>query len=197
MKAPLRYIVAIGLVAVFSMKLALGEPLPGRIEHIIDPRGPAIDRIAELYVEQGNFHYDLDSMNYSGPNKSIDVRKKTLREAVNAENSVLLVAVRTDGSEDIVGFLLGEHRQLEDHRVSEVLELFIDEAYRRQGYGTHLLNTFESLGRAAGSIDIRLNVHVGNDLAKQFYEHWGFVEQGFHPQRPFERLMQKSFLDMR
>lgn len=98
------------------------------------------------------------------------------REALLAELQVdrlrrPLVA-ETDGT--VVGFLMAWSVADELH----IINLAVDEAWRRRGLGTRLLEAAIGIGREEGSVLVTLEVRAGNLPARSFYQRHGFLETG-------------------
>lgn len=98
------------------------------------------------------------------------------REALLAELQVdrlrrPLVA-ENDGT--VVGFLMAWSVADELH----IINLAVDEAWRRRSIGTRLLEAAIEAGREEGSVLVTLEVRAGNLPARSFYERHGFLETG-------------------
>jgi len=98
------------------------------------------------------------------------------REALLAELQVdrlrrPLVA-ENDGT--VVGFLMAWSVADELH----VINLAVDEAWRRRGIGTRLLAAAFAAGRDEGCVLATLEVRAGNLPALAFYERHGFLQAG-------------------
>ena len=61
-------------------------------------------------------------------------------------------------------------------RILYVSTLFVDEAYRRKGYGRHLINAMEARARELGVNTIRLDTF--DFQGKEFYEAMGYTLAG-------------------
>ena len=61
-------------------------------------------------------------------------------------------------------------------RILYVSTLFVDEAYRRRGYGRHLINAMEARARELGVNTVRLDTF--DFQGKEFYEAMGYTLAG-------------------
>ena len=61
-------------------------------------------------------------------------------------------------------------------RILYVSTLFVDEAYRRKGYGRHLINAMEARARELGVNTVRLDTF--DFQGKEFYEAMGYTLAG-------------------
>ena len=86
---------------------------------------------------------------------------------------------RGDGT--LAGFAAYRFVVQETLRVVYLLELQIDERWRRQGLGSLLLDAVDGIGRAAGRQGLLLSVHLTNDAARRFYRAKGLVESPISP----------------
>jgi ribosomal-protein-alanine N-acetyltransferase len=59
--------------------------------------------------------------------------------------------------------------------------LAVAPAYRGRGLGKDLVAWLEACARTAGIFEIRLELRVGNDSARAFYEALGYCESGIAP----------------
>ncbi len=84
-------------------------------------------------------------------------------------NGSFLVAVK---DEKVVGFISGLNNPKDSS--SRILMLSVHPAYRRQGIGSSLLNTFVQRCSKLGSSQIYLEVRPSNRYALEFYEKRGF-----------------------
>lgn len=76
-----------------------------------------------------------------------------------------------EGPEGVNGFLLGVVERAYEARV---LILAVDEAGRKRGVGTRLMQLFEERFRANGIRRLNLEVRVSNEAAIRLYERLGF-----------------------
>ncbi len=92
-----------------------------------------------------------------------ELRVDRLRRPLVAEN---------DGT--VVGFLMAWSVADELH----IINLAVDEAWRRRHVGTRLLEAAIEAGRGEGSVLATLEVRAGNLPARAFYQRHGFLEIG-------------------
>jgi ribosomal-protein-alanine acetyltransferase len=88
------------------------------------------------------------------------------------ESGSLALVLETNG--EISGFLVG--RQVGDQ--SEVLNLAVGIAHRRQGEGTRLLGAALGAFQSGGGKSVYLEVRESNTGAISFYEKHGFAKTG-------------------
>ena len=69
-------------------------------------------------------------------------------------------------------------------RSCEVDLLAVDEKVRGNGIGAALMEEVERRARAAGAGGLRLNVSLGNDGARRFYERLGYLQSGVRLAKP-------------
>lgn len=131
------------------------------------------DSIAKLVVDQFRYHSNADPDYYShDPDNSAQEFISIASEAIARNNGFLILASVEDTP---VGFLYCEH----DTENGTLDELFIDEKYRKKGYGTALLSasryTFGEVGSKA------VDVYVSSKTpAPLFYDARGFTKEAIN-----------------
>jgi ribosomal-protein-alanine N-acetyltransferase len=82
------------------------------------------------------------------------------------EGFILLMA-----GDEIAGFICGSRYSITEARI---LLLAVENAYRRSGLGSMLLDRFLEICRKSGYLSVRLEVRTDNDGAISFYRRHGF-----------------------
>lgn len=109
--------------------------------------------------------------------------EKFLRE-VNRNAGVVYIAERRG---QIVGFIAGalERQSKEDllqcvpSNSARILELFVDEPFRRQGIGAELMKRIDEYFKQAGCDVVKVEVFEPNANAHQFYRKLGYSDRSF------------------
>ncbi|MFL0409738.1 GNAT family N-acetyltransferase [Microbacterium paludicola] len=100
---------------------------------------------------------------------------ESLPEGVDTEDELLFVAY-TDGVDEPVGVLwLSVERRSNGAHVF-VLELRVDAAYRRRGYGAAIMRAAEDTSRQVGATSIGLHAFGSNEAARALYRSLGYRE---------------------
>jgi ribosomal protein S18 acetylase RimI-like enzyme len=84
-----------------------------------------------------------------------------------------------DDSETI-GFLVlkqDEHPSREYSKYTKIINLFIKEEHRNQGYGTKSIEEVKQIARESGSDYLKVSSEWGNIGAREFYKDNGFKEK--------------------
>lgn len=110
--------------------------------------------------------------------KSLD---ETL-EKVNKFQGKILIA---EDSGKAVGHIIGviynqsEINRLEigPHKLGEVIDLFLDEDYRGQGYGKKMLQLMENYFKENGCDSMWISVFAPNENAHNIYKNYGFIDR--------------------
>lgn len=84
-----------------------------------------------------------------------------------------------------IGYIMGviweqsEKNTLEigHHVLGEVIELYVDENYRRKGVGKMMIDKMEEYFKDKGCDSVWVSVFASNDTARQVYRNSGFVER--------------------
>jgi len=66
-------------------------------------------------------------------------------------------------------------QQLEEEFVGHIMNLAIDPAYRRRGFGSELLKKGLEYLQELGAQTVELEVRVGNEAAINLYKRFGFL----------------------
>ena len=97
-----------------------------------------------------------------------------LRERLEQDQSVIFLALRSDGS--AVGFtqLYPSFSSARAQRIFILNDLFVDPGVRRGGVGRRLLDAAADFGRSAGAIRLTLSTAHANTAAQALYEAHGW-----------------------
>jgi len=97
-----------------------------------------------------------------------------LRERLEQDQSVIFLALRSDGS--AVGFtqLYPSFSSARAQRIFILNDLFVDPGVRRRGVGQRLLDAAADFGRSAGAIRLTLSTAHANTAAQALYEAHGW-----------------------
>ncbi len=97
-----------------------------------------------------------------------------LRERLERDQSVIFLALRSDGT--AVGFtqLYPSFSSASAQRIFVLNDLFVDPATRRSGVGQLLLEAAAEFGRSEGAIRLTLSTAHSNTTAQSLYEAQGW-----------------------
>jgi ribosomal protein S18 acetylase RimI-like enzyme len=100
--------------------------------------------------------------------------REFIGERLEREQSVIFVALRSDGS--AVGFtqLYPSFSSASARRIFILNDLFVDPAARRSGVGERLLAAAVEFGRSVGAIRLTLSTAHSNSTAQSLYEGQGW-----------------------
>jgi ribosomal-protein-alanine N-acetyltransferase len=98
-----------------------------------------------------------------------------LREA--EKDGVVLLARLEDRSGRVVGFASARLLHDEVH----IIRLAVEDAHRRSGIATRLLDALLDWADGTGAVAVLLEVRAGNDGARTLYTKAGFVADGVRP----------------
>ncbi len=107
----------------------------------------------------------------------LDLARRFLLERLQHNQSIILLAVRHDGS--AVGFtqLFPSFSSVSAARILIFNDLFVRPEARRAGVGSLLLATAASFGRAVGAVRLTLSTEITNEAAQALYEREGWRQQ--------------------
>ncbi|HSX08702.1 MAG TPA: GNAT family N-acetyltransferase [Candidatus Saccharimonadales bacterium] len=106
---------------------------------------------------------------------------ETLNNVKKYQGKILLA----EDNKKIIGFIIGvtweqsKKNELEigKHVLGEVVDLFIEEAYRGQGIGTKMLTMMEEYFKEKGCDSMWVSMFAPNKNAHTIYEKFGFADR--------------------
>ena len=106
--------------------------------------------------------------------RNLALAREFLRERLERDQSVIFVALRSDGA--AVGFtqLFPSFSSASAQRIFILNDLFVDPAARRNGVGQQLLEAAAEFGRGEGAIRLTLSTAHSNTSAQSLYEAQGW-----------------------
>ena len=93
-----------------------------------------------------------------------------------ADEAFTHLLVQTDATET-VGFVSlreGRHPSREYSRCLQIVDLFVDEDHRNEGYGTETIERVVERARERGCDHVEVSFEVGNEGARRLYDETGF-----------------------
>jgi len=125
-----------------------------------------LDRIAPLFDAYRQFY---------GQAHDLALAREFLRERIEQNQSVIFVAVDSDGS--ALGFtqLYPSFSSASAKRTFILNDLFVDPAGRRNGVGRALLQAAADFGRSSGAVKLTLSTAHTNTSAQSLYEANGWL----------------------
>ncbi|WP_244095125.1 GNAT family N-acetyltransferase [Pedobacter alluvionis] len=108
----------------------------------------------------------------------IGMAKAFIDERLQHNESIIFLAVDQD-TEQPVGFtqLYPKYSSVRLIKNWILNDLYVNEAYRKQGIGEKLIKTAMDFAKANGSTFVQLETAVDNYTAQHLYENIGFVKQ--------------------
>jgi len=106
--------------------------------------------------------------------RNLALAREFLRERLERDQSVIFVALHSDGA--AVGFtqLFPSFSSASAQRIFILNDLFVDPAARRNGVGQQLLEAAAEFGRGEGAIRLTLSTAHSNTSAQSLYEAQGW-----------------------
>ncbi len=100
--------------------------------------------------------------------------REFLRERLQGEQSVIFLALRSDGSAAGFTQLYPSFSSASAQRIFILNDLFVDPSARRRGVGQRLLDAAAEFGRSEGAIRLTLSTAHANTAAQALYEAHGW-----------------------
>ena len=115
-------------------------------------------------VSSADLHriYEIEIKSFKSP-----FSYKMLEKLASVPNIIYLVG---EFEHKIIGYIISSVHLKEAHLIS----IAIEDKYRRQGFGTALLQNIIKNLKEQKIKKLRLEVRVGNEPAKSFYSHFNF-----------------------
>ena len=107
----------------------------------------------------------------------LDLARRFLLERFQHNQSIVLLAVRQDGSTDGFTQLFPSFSSVSAARILVLNDLFVGPEARRMRVGSLLLAAAASFGQAAGAVRLTLSTEVTNEAAQALYETEGWTRQ--------------------
>ena len=106
--------------------------------------------------------------------QNLALAREFLRERLERDQSVIFLALRSDGT--AVGFtqLFPSFSSASARRIFILNDLFVDPRARRSGVGQQLLAAAAEYGRGAGAVRLTLSTAHNNTPAQSLYEAQGW-----------------------
>ena len=129
------------------------------------------DELLELFVGGFKLHYNGRSDVF--PDMTYERLKKNLLEVFDFSNKKVFV-IEEDSKK--IGFIILEFRTRKNKLIF-VDELYVDEDYRKMGYGKKLMDFAYSFAKENDCSRVELNCWCFNEDANNFYKKLGYKEQ--------------------
>jgi ribosomal protein S18 acetylase RimI-like enzyme len=118
---------------------------------------------------------------YSELNELKDNAKKESKNGFSKllddkNTSIFLLEVE----DEMVGFMVlqeGEHPSRTHEKYISIVDLFVEDRYRSQGYGTEMMEKAEAYAEKHGCDHLKVSAEVENIEARRFYENNGYKEK--------------------
>lgn len=144
---------------------------------IVRAREHHISDIAKLWLEFMRFSQDIDPIFEPQDGTTPVFINEYLRPAMEAENSLVLVAL---DEEKVVGYsysLINEPSNLEKRgKYGNIHDVFISPAHRRKGIGEMMFGEIMKWFQSNGIDRVELDVITQNQVASSFWEKHGFTD---------------------
>lgn len=147
---------------------------------IVKPSTKDIPQLIRLWEQQYQLHHSLDSKYYVPNSEPLTKEfERYLSRAIKQNKPHILIA-KSRGQ--IIGFITfsSESTSYFDTQIKkfgEVLELFVDEKFHKQGIGKNLLTAAEKHFAKLGLKHIKLECSMFNQSAIQFYQRLGYINR--------------------
>ena len=111
---------------------------------------------------------------FYGQTPELVLAREFLRQRLQREQSVIFLALRSDGAAAGFTQLYPSFSSASAQRIFILNDLFIDPSARRRGVGQRLLDAAAEFGRSEGAIRLTLSTAHTNTAAQALYEAHGW-----------------------
>ena len=128
------------------------------------------DNFIKLYINGFIYHYNGRPDIF----KCIDEEKleNDIRQKIENDEDVLIILEENK----IIGFLIYDIKNKHD-KIMWIEQLFIDEKYRKKGYGQRIIEKAEEIAKRENCVRIEFSCWSFNMNALEMYKHIGYKEQ--------------------
>lgn len=140
-------------------------------------------RLIELAKELADMHKVMDPMKrvVNGPGFVENDIAETLENVAKYRGKIWFA----EDSGKLIGYIIGviweqseqNKREIGEHMLGEVVDLYLQDAYRGQGLGTKMLAKMEEYFQKEGCDSMWVSHFADNENAHKAYEKFGFVNR--------------------
>ena len=148
-----------------------------------------LDTLARLYKELMTYHHGLDPIKFKLPNDK--ACEKKMRQFIE-DNTAKYGMFKTIGhvTNDVVDgyaiyYSIFDKSTEIPNGAFMINHLFVTETARRKGIGTELMRGLLKLAKDNNCEALSIDVHVNNDIARQFYEKLGLIPKSINMEMRF------------
>lgn len=138
-----------------------------------------LETLAELWhalATDMERYSDLNELSYGGASEAIEAEFRNQLESDDVTNHLL----RESESETTIGFVTlreGSHPSREYSDYLRIVNLFVKEGYRNDGYGSTVVDRVREMARERGCDHLKVSFEIENEGARRFYAENGFEEK--------------------
>lgn len=136
-----------------------------------------LDTYIELWFSLAKGMEKYSDLNHLVYNEACEVSEDGFIEHFESEEYTYYL-IKEDN--EIIGFITlkeGEHPSREYSKYTRIVNLFIKEEYRSQGYGSKSIGKVKEIAVEQGSDHIKVSAEWDNEKARNFYKENGFEEK--------------------
>ncbi|MBN1263212.1 MAG: GNAT family N-acetyltransferase [Candidatus Pacebacteria bacterium] len=148
--------------------------------NIDKPKISELGVLLDLWRGQYDYHHGLDAEYYVANSLVLDKKFRVYLEKAINKNDPFILAAYEGGK--LVGFITFEiskadYFDTKIKRYGEVIELFVDKAYRGKGIGKKLMRATEDFFKSKSISYIKLQCSTFNKKAIGFYQHLSYINR--------------------
>jgi len=142
-----------------------------------------VNQMYPIWKELMDQHFGYRDPYFKGYAKDVETRSKSFyRKCIKDKKKNLFLVAEEKGN--IMGYILGQIKDVppvfKKGKFLFVLDFVVSKKYRGQGIGKLLMNEAEKILKKRKIGMIKLEVHVKNKKAQEFYNKLGFQGHMFH-----------------
>ena len=142
-------------------------------------RAEDAEQVKACIVELQDFCRKIDPQIADGRSVADKYLQYLLRECARTEGNIYVVENNGQviGMVCVFGRVQSEAVDEEDYEYAYISDLVVLASHRNEGLGRSLLNRAEEHARSKGAKIVRINVHAGNEIARDLYAGYGFKDK--------------------
>ena len=114
---------------------------------------------------------ELNRLSYSTAD---EVPEGSFREQIEREDTAVILLSEGDATLGFLTLRQGDHPSREHSNYLHIVDLFVREPYRSQGYGSEAVERVTELAQEQGCDHVTVGCEWNNVGARRFYEDCGF-----------------------
>ena len=135
-----------------------------------------IETLSKLWYKLANGMEQYSKLNELKDNAKKESRDGFSKLLKDEDTTIFLLEIE----DEVVGYMIlqeGEHPSRTHEKYISIVDLFVNDGYRSQGYGTEMMEKAEEYAEKQGCDHLKVSAEVENTEARNFYEKNGYRQK--------------------